>query len=400
MFQKIQQAKPDPILGLNEQFRNDAREHKVNLTVGVYQDETGVIPAFDAVKLAQKTFVENPSFGYLPIDGDRQMGDLSAKLMLGKEDRHYSSNRFVSVQCPGGTGGLRVVADFLAETQSVSSVFCSSPTWGNHLSIFSAAGIRTDSYSYLDAKRTGLDFDGMAQSLRQIPEGQGIILHGCCHNPTGVDPSEEQWNEIVKIVKERNLLPILDCAYQGFGNGLDQDALACRLFSEQIDEMIIVQSFSKNFSLYNQRIGVVQILTKDESENEPVRSQLKKVVRSNYSNPPQFGSFLVRTVLSDETLTENWKRELEEMRLRIADLRKTFCNKLEQKCDTDFSHVIAQNGMFSFSGLQKEHAQQLRSDFGIYMLDNGRMNIAGLRTSNMDYVTDSIAKVVSATASV
>ncbi len=391
-------APDDPILGLNDQFKRDRREEKVNLIVGVYQDETGEIPVFSAVAEARQRVSGSVRANYLPIDGDPEYARLAAELLLGSSDPHIAAGHYVAAQSLGGTGGLRVVADFLSRCELVESVWFTSPTWVNHQAIFAAAGLKCQSFPYLDAAGKGLDFAALLQGISQIPVGQAILLHGCCHNPTGVDPSPEQWREIVKLIQSRDLLPILDCAYQGFGDGLDADVAACRLVSQTVPEAIIVQSFSKNFSLYNQRVGAVVFLTPGAEQAETLRSQVKATIRSNYSNPPQYGAALVRTVLADPELRRNWMQELEEMRLRIATLRNRFSESLKEKCEHDFSHIATQRGMFSFSGLTPQQVARLREDHGIYFVGNGRMNVAGLNESNLELTTNAIATVIRATA--
>jgi aspartate aminotransferase len=394
MFEHLTTAPDDPILGLNEKFKQDQRPHRVNLIVGVYQDETGEIPEFQAVSEARRRINSNVKANYLGIDGDPAYSKLASELLLGAESPRFRTGNWVAAQSLGGTGGLRVVADFLARCQVTTTIWHTNPTWVNHQSIFNAAGLQTKAFPYLDAAGKGLDFVGMLAALEQIPSGDAVLLHGCCHNPTGVDPSPDQWQAIIDVLKQRRLLPILDCAYQGFGDGLEADVLACRLVSQQMDEAVIVQSFSKNFSLYNQRVGAVLFLTKDQLQANTLRSQVKAAIRANYSNPPQYGAALVRTVLADTELRANWQNELESMRLRIATLRRRFSASLQEKCDHDFSHIAKQSGMFSFSGLTPEQVTHLRDEFGIYFVGNGRMNVAGLNESNLEVTTRAIAEVV------
>lgn len=393
MFENVELAPDDPILGLNEAFKADKRTDKVNLTVGVYQDDSGVIPKLKCVSEAEKRMAaEGAKLTYLPIDGDAQYTAAAAKLMLG-EDARLDEGRVVSAQTPGGTGGLRVTGDLLARLGN-KKIWHSNPTWANHVGIFNAAGLQTEAYSYLNESKTGLDFAQLVQSVSKIPEGEVILLHGCCHNPTGVDPTDQQWEELVDVIKERKLFPVVDCAYQGFGSGLDEDAFASRLISRSIPEAIIVQSFSKNFSLYNQRVGAVHVLTESADSANAVRSQLKNTIRVNYSNPPQFGAGLVRTVLTTPELRTQWESEVTEMRSRIAELRKQFSDQLAQKCSQDFSHVATQRGMFSFSGLTKDQVERLKDEFGIYIVGNGRMNVAGLSSSNLPQTIEAISAVV------
>lgn len=394
MFEHLTTAPDDPILGLNEKFKQDQREYRVNLIVGVYQDETGEIPEFRAVSEARRRISSNVKANYLGIDGDPAYAKLASELILGADNPRFREGNWVGAQTLGGTGGLRVVADFLGRCKVTDTVWHTNPTWVNHQSIFNAAGLQTKPFPYLDAAGRGLDFSAMMSALENVPTGDAVLLHGCCHNPTGVDPTPEQWQAIVGVLKQRGLLPILDCAYQGFGDGLEADVLACRMVSEQIHEAVIVQSFSKNFSLYNQRVGAVLFLTKDSAQAGSLRSQVKAAIRANYSNPPQYGAALVRTVLGDKELFADWKRELESMRQRIAALRQRFSDSLREKCDHDFSHIAQQKGMFSFSGLNAEQVVHLRDEFGIYFVGNGRMNVAGLNESNLEVTTRAIAEVV------
>ncbi len=394
MFQNLTAAPDDPILGLNEKFKQDQRSGKVNLIVGVYQDESGEIPEFQAVAEARRRLAGPHKANYLPIEGDPAYGTLATQLILGSDAPRMAQGAWVAAQTLGGTGGLRVVADFLARCQVVQTVWHTNPTWVNHQAIFQAAGLQTAAFPYLDAAGKGLDFTAMMAALEQIPTGQAVLIHGCCHNPTGVDPTPAQWQEIVTLLKQRQLLPILDCAYQGFGAGLEADALACRLVSEQIDEAVIIQSFSKNFSLYNQRVGAAIFLTKSQAEAQVLRSQVKAAIRANYSNPPQHGAAIVRTVLGDSELRGSWQAELEDMRQRIATLRQRFAASLREKCAVDFSHISQQAGMFSFSGLTPEQVTRLRDEFGVYFVGNGRMNVAGLNESNLEPTTRAIAAVV------
>ncbi|MDP1564047.1 MAG: amino acid aminotransferase [Pirellulaceae bacterium] len=394
MFEHLTTAPDDPILGLNEKFKQDQREQRVNLIVGVYQDETGEIPEFRAVSEARRRISSNVKANYLGIEGDQVYAKLASELLLGADSPRFRSGNWVAAQSLGGTGGLRVVADFLARCQVTNTVWHTDPTWVNHQSIFNAAGLQTKPFPYLDSAGKGLDFPGMIAALEQIPAGHAVLLHGCCHNPTGVDPTADQWRAVIEVLQKRNLLPILDCAYQGFGDGLEADVLACRLVSEHVNEAIIVQSFSKNFSLYNQRVGAVLFLTKDSVQAGTLRSQVKAAIRANYSNPPQYGAALVRTVLGTPELRTDWQNELEAMRLRIATLRRRFSQSLREKCDHDFSHIAKQSGMFSFSGLTPEQVVRLRDEFAIYFVGNGRMNVAGLNESNLEVTTRAIAEVV------
>ena len=394
MFEAIDTAPPDAILGLNELFRKDSNSDKVNLTVGVYKNDLGLTPIMKCVKQAESRLLETEdSKGYLGIAGSPEYGENVCKLLLGENSPLISSGKAIAIQSPGGTGALRVAAEFIARKFPAMTIWCSRPTWANHSNIFRAAGVTVNSYNYLDDAGTGLDFEQMLEAIKTISTGQAILLHACCHNPTGVDPTVDQWKEIVKAVTERGLLPVIDCAYQGFGNGVDTDVAAIRMFAAAGVESIICSSFSKNFGLYGERTGALTILAASADAANAVTSQVKSCIRANYSNPPKHGAAIVSTVLDDEALTNEWSTELTEMRSRIHSLRDLFVTKMNERSDKDFSFIKKQVGMFSYSGLTPVQVDELRQKHAIYIVGSGRINIAGLNENNLDKVCDAIASV-------
>ncbi len=396
IFAAVELAPRDPILGLNEQFKADTRPTKVNLGVGVYTDDHGHIPLLEAVRRAEKQLYERAEpRNYLPIDGIPGYNQGAQKLLLGQDSPLVSEHRSLTVQTLGGTGALKVGADFLKQILPGAQVAISRPSWANHEALFTAAGFPVIQYAYYDAATHGLDFNGMLASLRQLAPGTIVVLHACCHNPTGVDPTIEQWGQIADLLQEKQLVPFLDIAYQGFGAGLEEDAAVVRLFAGRGFTLFISSSFSKSFSLYGERVGALTLVTAGDDESTRVLSQLKRVIRTNYSNPPTHGGALVATVLNSPELYALWADELAAMRERIRQMRQQFVEKL-QACGVqqDFSFVRQQRGMFSFSGLTTEQVRRLREEFGIYAVDSGRICVAALNTGNIDYVAQSIATVL------
>lgn len=395
MFQKVKAAPPDAILGISEAFRADSNPEKINLSVGVYQDESGATPKLAAVQSAEEQMVAEASGGgYLPIDGLREYGQLVQQLLLGADNSLIGANRVATVQTPGGTGALRVAADFIRNNlhHEKQKVWFPNPTWGNHLNVFRAAGHETASYDYYDAANFSLDFEAMKAALEQIPSGDVILLHACCHNPTGVDLDADQWKQVAKIVSERELLPIVDFAYQGFGDGVDADALGLRTICESSPSVLACNSFSKNISMYRERIGALTAISDSADTTSAVLSQLKRAVRCNYSNPPYHGGAVVARVLGDADLRKNWLDELSQMRHRIHKVRAEFSetlNRIQQK--RDFSFINSQRGMFSFSGLNPEQVERLRTEHSIYLVGNGRMNVAGMNSRNVEKVCQAVA---------
>lgn len=393
MFEHLTAAPPDPILGLTEAFRSDTNPQKINLGVGVYKNSDNKTPVLRCVKEAERVLLENEgSKSYLGIAGIEQLGGQVRSLLWG--DR-IDDSRCGTVQTPGGTGGLRVAGDFLAERFPGLSMWCSTPTWANHPNVFAAAGLDVKNYKYLAADGASLDFAGMMDSLNDIPKGDAICLHACCHNPTGVDPTAEQWAEIAAVVKQRGLLPLLDFAYQGFGDGVDEDAQGLRTVLDTGVDALICNSFSKNFGLYSERIGALTAVAADATSASATLSNLKTTVRANYSNPPQHGGAIVSTVLASDELTQLWREELAEMRERIRKMRHAFVETMKVRCpDRDFSFIAKQKGMFSFSGLNRMQVDELRNTHSIYIVGSGRINVAGINEKNLDTLCDAIAGVL------
>ncbi|GAB4465575.1 MAG: aspartate/tyrosine/aromatic aminotransferase [Burkholderiaceae bacterium] len=392
----VQLAPRDPILGLTEAFNADPRPTKVNLGVGVYTDDEGKIPLLRAVRAAEESLVKSAApRGYLPIEGIAVYDAAVQKLLFGADSPMLASGRLVTAQALGGTGALKIGADFLKRIDANAQVLISDPSWENHRALFEAAGFKVDSYAYYDAAARGLDFDGMAAALRAAPTNTIVVLHACCHNPTGVDLSLEQWRRIVEIARERQLVPFLDLAYQGFAEGVEADAAAVRLFADSGLPVFIASSFSKSFSLYGERIGALTIVTSSKDEATRVLSQIKRVIRANYSTPPTHGASIVATVLNDPQLRTLWEQELGEMRDRIKRMRSALVEGLKARgVARDMSFMLRQRGMFSYSGLTAAQVERLKSDFGIYAVSSGRICVAALNTRNIGPVCDAIAAVL------
>ena len=394
MFESLTMAPPDAILGLAEAFRADTHPEKINLTVGVYKDNRGATPVLTCVKEAERRILESElTKGYLGIDGLAEFAAAARDLCLPAE--LSSTNRAVTVQTPGGTGGLRVAADFLSTKLPGRSIWCSQPTWANHAGVFRAGGLDVKSYTYLDAAGTRLDFAGMRSALQTIPVGDVVCLHACCHNPTGVDPSPDQWRQIAEIIAERKLLPLVDFAYQGFGDGLNEDAVGLHSLTQHVEELLICSSFSKNFGLYSERVGALTAVANSVEAAGVTLSHLKASVRANYSNPPRHGGAIVATVLTDAELRGQWESELADMRTRINRMRSRFVEVMSGKAPNhDFSFIANQRGMFSFSGLTPVQVDQLRSEYSIYIVGSGRINVAGMTDANLERLCDAIASVL------
>jgi len=396
MLETVQAAPPDAILGLNAAFREDVRPEKINLSVGVYQDENGKTPTLECVRIAEQRLAEAASVkSYLPIPGDPEFGEIVRQLAFGAEHEVIQSERAATAHTPGGTGALRVAGDFLKANFPKLTLWMSDPTWPNHPKIFEAAGLPLKSYAYFDKSTNGLDFDAMLAAIKKIPAGDAILLHGCCHNPTGIDPTVVQWNQIADAVYGQGLLPILDFAYQGFADGIDQDATGLRAFARPGAELLVCSSFSKNFGLYRERVGALSIVCPKADQVAAVQSQMNRVIRSNYSNPPAHGAAIVNTVLRDNPLRSTWEEEVATMRSRINGMRQQLVDALAaQGVPGDYSFIIEQRGMFSFSGLTKEQVETLREKHAIYIVGSGRINVAGLTPSNVERVAKAIHEVV------
>ena len=389
-------APRDPILGVNESFNADANPAKVNLGVGVYTDENGKIPVLECVKRAEVAMAEKSApRGYLPIDGIAAYDKATQALVFGADSDIVKNSRAVTVQAVGGTGALKVGADFLKRVSPDVAVYISNPSWENHRALFESAGFDVRDYDYYDAATRSLNFDGFLAAVKAMPMGSIVVLHACCHNPTGVDPTFEQWREICAAVRTGGLVPFLDMAYQGFCDGVTADGAVVKLFSETPGPIFVSSSFSKSFSLYGERIGALSVVTADKDEAQRVLSQLKRVIRTNYSNPPTHGGAIVAAALTDPQARVLWEKELGEMRDRIKAMRVALHGALKRLVPAaNFENILTQRGMFSYSGLTKDQVHRLSKEFGIYAVDSGRICVASLNTKNVNYVAEAIAKVL------
>ena len=389
-------APRDPILGLNEQFASDNNPNKVNLGVGVYFDDNGKLPLLQCVQAAEKAMMDKPTArGYLPIDGIAAYDAAVKSLVFGADSEPVSSGRVATVQGIGGTGGLKIGADFLKKISPNAKVLISDPSWENHRALFTNAGFQVDTYAYYDAEKRGVNFDGMLASLNAATAGTILILHACCHNPTGYDITAAQWDQVISVVKAKNLTAFLDMAYQGFGHGITEDGAVIAKFVAAGLNFFVSTSFSKSFSLYGERVGALSVVCADKEECGRVLSQLKIVIRTNYSNPPIHGGAVVAAVLANPEWRATWEKELGEMRVRIKAMRQKLVDGLKAAgVKQDMSFITTQIGMFSYSGLNKDQMVRLRSEFGVYGTDTGRMCVAALNSKNIDYVCQSIAKVM------
>jgi len=396
LFSAVEMAPRDPILGLNEQFNADTNPAKVNLGVGVYFDDNGKLPLLECVKAAEKTMMDKPTArGYLPIDGIAAYDAAVKSLVFGADSDVVKSGRVATVQGIGGTGGLKIGADFLKKLNPDAKVLISDPSWENHRALFTNAGFKVETYRYYDAAKLGVDFDGMLADLNAAAPGTIILLHACCHNPTGYDITAAQWEQVIAAVKAKNLVPFLDMAYQGFGYGIAEDGAVIGKFVAAGLDFFVSTSFSKSFSLYGERVGALSVVCKDQEETGRVLSQLKIVIRTNYSNPPIHGGAIVAAVLGNPELRALWEKELGEMRVRIKAMRQKLVDGLKAAgVKQDMSFITTQIGMFSYSGLTKDQMVRLRSEFGVYGTDTGRMCVAALNSKNIDYVCAAIAKVI------
>lgn len=398
IFAAVEMAPRDPILGLNEAFNADTRTSKVNLGVGVYYDDNGKIPLLAAVKAAEKARLETmPPRGYQPIEGPVAYNQAVQNLLLGADSELIAAGRVVTAQALGGTGALKIGGDFLKRLNPAAKVYISDPSWENHRALFEAAGFEVENYPYYDAATRGVNFAGMKSFLLGLDAGSVIILHACCHNPTGADLSDAQWAEVVEICRERGLVPFLDMAYQGFAEGIAQDAVAVNLFAASGLQFFVSSSFSKSFSLYGERVGALSIVTAGKEESARVLSQLKRVIRTNYSNPPIHGGAVVAAVLGSSELRQMWEDELAGMRDRIRAMRSGLVDAIKaQGVAQDFSFVIQQRGMFSYTGLSAAQVERLKEEFGIYAVSTGRICLAALNSKNIGAVAEAIAQVVKA----
>jgi aromatic-amino-acid transaminase len=396
LFSSVEMAPRDPILGLNEQYNADTNPAKVNLGVGVYYDDNGKLPLLQCVQAAEKAMMEKPTArGYLPIDGIAAYDAGVKALVFGADSEPVKSGRVATVQAIGGTGGLKIGADFLKRLNPAAKVLISDPSWENHRALFTNAGFTVENYRYYDAAKRGVDFDGMLADLNAAAPGTVAVLHACCHNPTGYDITPAQWDQVVAVVKAKGIVPFLDMAYQGFGYGLKEDGAVIGQFVAAGLTFFVSTSFSKSFSLYGERVGALSVLCESKEEADRVLSQLKIVIRTNYSNPPTHGGAVVAAVLGNPEWRALWEKELGEMRVRIKAMRQKLVDGLKAAgVKQDMGFITTQIGMFSYSGLTKDQMVRLRNEFGVYGTDTGRMCVAALNSKNIDYVCASIAKVV------
>ncbi|NIH16148.1 amino acid aminotransferase [Serratia symbiotica] len=396
MFKNITAAPADPILGLADIFHTDARQNKINLGIGTYQDETGKTPVLTSVKKAEQYLLENETTkNYLGIEGIPAFANCTQELLFGKQSTIIADKRARTAQTPGGTGALRVAADFIANQTNAKRIWISNPSWPNHKNVFTAVGLEVREYTYYDAANHALDFDGLLGSLKQAQADDVVLFHGCCHNPTGIDPTAEQWRQLAELSAIHGWLPLFDFAYQGFAKGLEEDAEGLRIFAVQHQELIVASSYSKNFGLYNERVGACTLMATDVETADCAFSQVKAAIRANYSNPPSHGAAIVATILTNDALRTLWVQELTDMRQRIHSMRQLFVNTLQEKvAQKDFEFIISQNGMFSFSGLTKEQVLRLRDEFGVYAVNSGRVNVAGMTPDNMAPLCEAIVAVL------
>ena len=392
---EVKMAPRDPILGVTEAFNADPNPNKVNLGVGVYYDDNGKIPLLECVRQAERQLLENsPARGYLPIDGLPEYDRAVQALVFGADSPAIREERVITVQALGGTGALKIGADFLRRADPNAQVWISQPSWENHLALFETAGFLVKTYPYYDARTHGLDLPGLIHTLQSATAHSIVVLHACCHNPTGVDLTAEQWGQVIDSVKRKDLVPFLDMAYQGFADGLDADASVVRRFVDAGMPLFVSNSFSKSFSLYGERVGALSVVAQSTEEAARALSQLKRMVRTNYSNPPTHGSKIVAAVLRSPDLKRTWEHELGQMRNRIQSMRKQLVEKVHARAPGfDFAFVTRQRGMFSYSGLSKDAVSRLREEFSIYAIDSGRICVAALNSRNIDYVAEAISRV-------
>ncbi|NNN45142.1 aspartate/tyrosine/aromatic aminotransferase [Vibrio sp. 1-1(7)] len=396
MFEKVVAAPADPILGLTEEFKSDARKEKINLGVGIYKNEAGQTPVLATVKKAEAALLESEKTkSYLTIEGTAEYALAVQKLLFGDTSIIVNNQLAKTAQAPGGTGALRVAGEFIKRQLGDVKIWISNPTWANHHGVFNAAGLETVQYAYYNAASKDKDFAAMVSDLEQANAGDVVLLHGCCHNPTGIDPTLEEWEILAKLVADKGLLPLFDFAYQGFAKGVEEDAAGLRIFAQYNQEILVASSFSKNFGLYNERVGAFTLVANSTAVAETAFSQVKAIIRSIYSNPPAHGAAVVTYILNHPELRAEWEAEVAEMRVRIQEMRELFVTTLKNiGVAADFSFIERQNGMFSFSGLSKEQVQRLKEDFAIYIVGSGRISVAGMTKSNMSPLCNGIKAVL------
>lgn len=396
MFENVSMAPADPILGLTDAFKKDQRAEKINLGVGIYKNEDGLTPILATVKEAEKRLLaEETTKSYLSMEGLASYGQAVQTLLFGKDSTIISDKRARTAQAPGGTGALRIGADFAVKKLGIKRIWVSNPTWANHANVFKTAGLQVVSYDYYDQETKSMNFDAMIASLQKVEAGDLVLFHGCCHNPTGIDPTLEQWEILAQLMADLGAVPFFDFAYQGFAKGVEEDAQGLRIFAKHNTELMIANSFSKNFGLYNERVGGLTIVAEDAEIAESAFSQIKSGIRSNYSNPPAHGAAIVSIILNDEALYAQWVDEVSAMRERIKEMRTLFVATLKEKgVEGDYSFISRQNGMFSFSGLSKEQVNQLKEEFAVYIVGSGRISVAGMTKNNMQPLCTALASVL------
>jgi aspartate aminotransferase len=395
MFSELKPRPADPILGLSVKFKADSHPQKIDLGAGIYKDETGHTPVLACVKAAEQFRIDNETTKtYINSAGSALFNDRIARLNLG-DHRVISENRIRTISTPGGTGALRIAGEFIKTCKPGGTIWVSNPTWANHQGVFTAAGLQVKTYPYYDYENKCLDFAGMLEALKQVPADDAVLIHACCHNPSGMDLNQEQWQQVAQLARDIGFLPVVDMAYQGFGEGLEEDASGLRLLADTVDEMIICSSCSKNFGLYRERIGACSVVVKSAVAADIINSVLLPTVRVNYSMPPAHGAAIVETILNSDELTAQWHVELKDMRDRIGGMRQLMVDKLVANgVARDFSFITAQNGMFSFLGIDKAQVQRLQDEFSIYMVGSSRISIAAIAPDNVDYLAQSIARVL------
>ena len=395
MFSALQAPPADPILGLSVKFKADENPLKIDLGPGIYKDESGATPVLECVKAAEAFRTEHEASKiYLGSAGSGLFNQRIADLLLG-EHRAIREDRVRTLSTPGGTGALRVAGEFINRCKPGATVWVSNPTWANHQGVFTAAGLNIKTYPYYDYDNKSLDFEGMVAALKQVSPDDAVLVHACCHNPSGMDLNQEQWQQFAELANDIGFLPVVDIAYQGFGDGLDEDAYGLRLLADKVQQLIVCSSCSKNFGLYRDRIGGCSIIAENSSVADIAYSVIQRVVRVNYSMPPAHGAAVVETILGSEELTNQWHDELKVMRERIGEVRQALNQKLIEKgVQQDFSFITRQKGMFSFMGINSEQIQRLQDEFSIYIVNSSRINVAGISPDNIDYLTESVAKVL------
>jgi len=396
MFETLKPVGMDPILGLMAAFRADTREQKIDLGVGVYQDDHGRTPVMTSVKEAETKLMElELTKSYQGIAGDPDYNQRMLQLLFGADHSILSSGRVKTIQAPGGSGALRVGAEVIQRATPNAKLWVGVPTWPNHIPLLGSAGFEIEEYPYYDMVTHQIDSDAMMETLRQVPAGDMVLLHGCCHNPTGADLSNEQWDQIADLALERGFIPFIDTAYQGLGNGLNEDAYGMRMMAERLPELVIASSCSKNFGLYRERTGSITFIAENPQQVDIVASQAMSIARQIYSMPPAHGALLVSLILGDDQLRANWQAELEEVRLRIKSMRSLLTSGIQgNSAGIDFSHIEQQNGMFSFLGISSAQLERLREEFGIYIVSSTRVNLAGINSSNIGYISESLNTVL------